>query len=875
MRLAYSGLFSWIEKNLTIVAPSRLQAAVAYQQFTLNELKLNRESWHRPDLVSIGAWLTRCWQEVQSNSSDIPSLLSPSQEHLLWKQIIQNETPDLFDANATARMTIDAYRTAVDWQISLEGALWSDGSDGSDAAQFQRWQRRFQDRCRQEHWITGADLRRALPEWIREGLCAAGNFVFLADRSFSPSIIAIVGALGSRARIVSVDYDSSPALSFPGKRFDDKPQQADYAARWARHMVEKKRVQSIGVLVPGLAASRSLISRSFQRVFDPDSSRDLLSPATVGPGYRTLAYNIHSAVPANGLPSIAAALTLLELARPRIPTASAGAILRSSWITGASEERSLRAFADYQLRRLRELDVTLAGIESASLRCPILRKIVAGVRRVVSGKKDMGSFAYWSRFVASLLQAVGWPGDQELSPAEQSAIEVWKNALSRLAALSFVSGPVSFENATAELDQLLASSEANPDLLSPIQIVDASLAGGLRFDAAIAVGLSDDDWPASPSGSPFLPLKLQREQFVPTSTPQGLRAERNRLTNALFQVAPRMALTWTGRLAPVAEKFLDAAAPAPKIWGGQTEWQAFKPALLDEQDDGQAPPFSPSENTRGGTGVIRAQSICPFRAFSEFRLHGNSPDEGCLGLDARERGGNLHRALELVWKHLKTRDKLRATPCDQLEELVASACTEAVTHDQSSSFGKLVAIVEIARLKNLVLEWLAIEAERAQNFTVETVEGEKFFELAGLRLRLRLDRIDRLANGQALLIDYKSGDQKRTKLKTPRPEEPQLLVYAAGMSGEVDGVLFAQLRARDVRPVGFTREKHFKSKTVDVEGKNWENFLDEATTEVELLARQFLSGYAAVDPLKSACDFCSQKPLCRIHEARQLGEAEE
>ncbi|HEX4168838.1 MAG TPA: PD-(D/E)XK nuclease family protein, partial [Bryobacteraceae bacterium] len=223
----------------------------------------------------------------------------------------------------------------------------------------------------------------------------------------------------------------------------------------------------------------------------------------------------------------------------------------------------------------------------------------------------------------------------------------------------------------------------------------------------------------------------------------------------------------------------------------------------------------------------------------------------------------------------RTRDRLASTDPRALEQLVEEAAAAVVRNQRASSFGKIVSAVEEQRLKDVVLEWLAIEKQRKQPFTVETVEEERYFELGGLRLRLRLDRIDRLPNGQLLLIDYKSGEQKRKKLEGERPEEPQLLVYAAGIGNQVDGILFAQLKSRDVRAVGFTRDKHFVSRTVDVEGSRWEHFLDEGIAKVELLATEFKSGRAAVAPLPHACEFCAQKPLCRIREQLAIGEETE
>jgi RecB family exonuclease len=158
---------------------------------------------------------------------------------------------------------------------------------------------------------------------------------------------------------------------------------------------------------------------------------------------------------------------------------------------------------------------------------------------------------------------------------------------------------------------------------------------------------------------------------------------------------------------------------------------------------------------------------------------------------------------------------------------------------------------------------------------VETVEEERSFEVPGLRLRLRVDRIDRLQNGNLLLIDYKSGSMSRNKLKCPRPPEPQLLVYASAVEGPVDGVFFAELQSRDPRVIGLSREKHFESKSVDVKGAEWDSYVSEAESEIVRLANEFVQGYAAVHPISGACEYCAAKSICRVNEIGGQEEADE
>ena len=77
-------------------------------------------------------------------------------------------------------------------------------------------------------------------------------------------------------------------------------------------------------------------------------------------------------------------------------------------------------------------------------------------------------------------------------------------------------------------------------------------------------------------------------------------------------------------------------------------------------------------------------------------------------------------------------------------------------------------------------EWLALEKKRPP-FQVIEQETERSLELSGLRLRLKIDRIDQLEDGGQLLIDYKTGMTSIQDWLTERLRQPQLPLYALNM----------------------------------------------------------------------------------------------
>jgi ATP-dependent helicase/nuclease subunit B len=858
MRLACAEFPVSFDKEAIIVTPSPLLAAVAAQQFSSYQLNQGVDAWRRPATYSINAYLAACWQEARYNAANIPTLLSPAQERLLWQSVIEQQHPDLFDVNAIAGMARRAARLIAEWHIPTEGDAWN---DHPDAQQFQLWRKDFRRKCQDEGWVTRSDLWRLLPKWIASGYCSPDPVIFAGFSTVTPAFEQLRRSLADRAAMepLSSPHPRQPA---PIKSCVDFNQEIEQAARWARAMFEQKPSCSIGVFLPDLSTHQALVQRTFEQVFYPS--------ATLHPGFRNgPVFHVAASASLRNHPLIASALLLLELAQPRIDHSDASAILRCPFIARAAPERNARALADLRLRRLGELDVSIGQMQWATKECVLLSRLWPAVCRILQNRSHQMDLPLWSGFIGDLLHAVGWPGDSELTSEEQELVEKWKDALSVLASLGLVSPRVSYGTALAHLHRLLdAASSDTDDWLSPVQILDAADVSGLEFDCAFVTGVSDETWPPPVQLSPLVPLKLQRAQEVPGSSPAGAQLERERITRSLFSAAPVVVGTYSGSLSPVAHRFTKTTTAEFSSWEGKLPRQSYTPTSLEQIDDSNARPYLATGETRGGTHIIKAQSLCPFRAFAEMRLHADTLQDACFGLDARERGGLLHKALQLVWQELQTQTRLRLTPDNQLRSVVAEAVSLATTGEQDGPFHEQNSLAERERLEELILNWLRLECTRKQPFTVETTELERSFEIDGLQLRLRIDRVDRVKNGRLVLIDYKSGKPMRKQLEGERPAEPQLLVYAAALGNDVDGIFFGQLKPRELRAVGFSREKHFADRTAEVK-QDWDAFMQESRENVGRITRGFLEGFAAVAPIEGACNYCGMRPLCRVNESKQ------
>jgi RecB family exonuclease len=127
--------------------------------------------------------------------------------------------------------------------------------------------------------------------------------------------------------------------------------------------------------------------------------------------------------------------------------------------------------------------------------------------------------------------------------------------------------------------------------------------------------------------------------------------------------------------------------------------------------------------------------------------------------------------------------------------------------------------------------------------------------------------MDRLASGGHAIIDYKTGGNPTPRRwDPPRPDEPQLALYAVAAKEEVTAVAFAKVRPGEMRFMGYSRDDKAIPKVQ--KAKAWQPLLQSWKTEAESLGASFARGDAGVDPKKDlmTCRYCGLETLCRVYE---------
>jgi ATP-dependent helicase/DNAse subunit B len=292
---------------------------------------------------------------------------------------------------------------------------------------------------------------------------------------------------------------------------------------------------------------------------------------------------------------------------------------------------------------------------------------------------------------------------------------------------------------------------------------------------------------------------------------------------------------------------------------------------------------------RGGNALLKTQSQCAFRAFATSRLGAETWEAAEVGLSAAERGQLLHSVVHAIWggppNGIRSWEELQGIA--DRSAFVAERVDEVMRNevpDAAREMPPRYLVLEARRLTRLVANWLEYEAARLP-FTVVATELKSLVEIGGLKLDLRLDRIDRLNDGSLLVVDYKTGDISPKVWDTPRPEDVQLPLYggfALDPGSELGGLVFAKIRAGDVTFTGRVRDAAgtlgglsnlsalAKTQLSAEQLLNWRN-------EILRLAGDYLEGRADVDPVdpRITCKRCELQSLCRIQERPVVALEEE
>jgi probable DNA repair protein len=466
-------------------------------------------------------------------------------------------------------------------------------------------------------------------------------------------------------------------------------------------------------------------------------------------------------------------------------------------------------------------------------------RVISALRETLPASQ---SPSQWASQIDDSLGQLNWPGSAALDSVEYQLVNRWRELLNDLARLELVIPSMSLQEALSRLQTLAAETVFQPESEgAAVQLLGPLEAAGMEFDQLWISGLSAANWPPAGRPSPLLSRQLQRDYEMPDAEPGNTLAYAERVLVRLAGSTGVLTCSYpmtdgdaeqspAGLLGEIAEVASESQADPGWYAANLVRCVRFE-KLMDDP----VPPVTLEEKVTGGAATLQRQLTDPFSAFAYGRL-GIRPIQALMsGLPANVRGSLIHDALHDLYRELPSRKDIASWTSEDLDRRIPGAIAHAFARIESRADDTLRSLLQLEkrRVSELLQQVVALDTERG-DFEIVDLEASLELLIEQLRLRLRIDRIDRLSNDELVILDYKTGQRRQFVNASMEPDDLQLVVYACAVTEPVAGLGFVNVDSRHVDLSGAGTEI-----TPDLD---WEAALAGWRQEVVMAALQLQKG---------------------------------
>ena len=795
----YHWLPGAVADNGTVVTANRRLARVLQQEYAARQVAEGVLAWRPPAIKAWPDWLDTLLEEAAGQES-LPTRINHHHSMLLWDRCLRKELDgEVVGATNLVRLARDAWQRLADWDIGIREIARH--AQSRDHKAFAAAAGRYAALLDGRNWVDEAGLASRVCQLLGAGrIRVSGRYTFAGFDRSKPIVDRVRQFLLDQGCVIDVAPPRAATTS-QLHAYDNADAELRAAGAWARDRLEEGPGKRIGIVVNGLERDAERMAGLVREGLIPGYRLSQELPASalnVSFGRRLAAY-----------PAVSTAILWLRWLTRELGANDVCHLLRSPLIgVGPIEGRArlelrVRGMPD---RKWSAAMVTAAlrGKEEAPDAADWLQR-AAALTHARRSMPETASPADWAIRFNDALRAAGWPGVETLDSGDFQLINRWRDLLNDLARMDLVCPRMSIDAALNQLDSMATEAVFQPEAdITQVHLLGPLEASGLEFDALWLAGVTTAEWPAHGNPSVLVSRRLQEQNGMPDAVPDDTVEYARNLLAHLCAAAPEVVCSYP-RSVDDAEQLPSAllATCEHALGEGPADpgWHAAK--LFCDVDivvvDDRVPAIRTAERLTGGAATLQNQLTDPATAFIGGRLGVRTLDVQASGLAPLLRGNLVHDALYQLYFERPSRDQVAAWK--DSDDRISSAVDFAFSkHErQADDVLRSLLALERSRVGGLLGEFLAIDVERGR-FQVVDVERKVELAESGVGIELRIDRVDRLEDGRLVIIDYKTGAEKKLLDSTGAPREVQLVAYACAIEEPVAALALANV---DSRVVGF------------------------------------------------------------------------
>ena len=865
----------FLEQRQLILTPGKRLARDITRSWVAQQHS-NRSVVVTPRVEALDGWLEGMWSEW-AELGRLPSLrlLSHQQELVVWQQIIKEDIAELDGFSLMhPRAAASRAKTARDrlllFQAERVDGLWSHFQFDEDCRVFARWAQQFEQRLSQLAATTRYDAYQQMLtasgfEKESVGLYAAPKLAPLPQR-----------VLEHLCQVTLIEPPCRQQDDVVAVAFSSRETELAAAAEWAYENSQQANAR-IAIVLLDLEADRDQLEYRLREQFDCLDAQ-----------YNDLPVNFSTGMSLGTTPMYRDLLLALEWETRSLSRAEWLALLRSPFLPFSHEQpQQTLTLIDRQFQT-GSAEISLESTLHMSVTVMPESTLATTLRTLRSSRQQLGvkSLSEWSDVLRERLNIWQWPARASLDSIEYQQLDRLDSSLDALADLAVVLPHQTFDSTLTLWRAVLSDAMFQPKTpYDSVQVMGPLEALGGQYTAMWICGAQQSTFPAKRRIEPFLPLPLQKALGLPEMDEHARHDAATQMLGIWRADSTTLMMTYhesDGGLPTKPSCLITEKAECGEtasLWGRWHAIQAVEAMPLD-----LALPV-PEGHRTGGTSLIKDQAACPFRALVKHRLRPTSLATAVMGFSSAERGALLHEALFRFWREVDSQQQLNLLSDDALHATLDSAVQGALQDLQATCerrgfslrerVGPACWDLEKKYCRQVLLPWLQLEQKREGPFRVAEAEQAHRLRLGELELSLRPDRVDELADGRRMVIDYKTRAPARSQWMGARPGEPQLPLYAL-LDNKIEGIAFASMTEQPPQFVGLgealgltgQNERPLQAQTKGV-AEQWQELVEAWRSSLTALANDFIAGNARVDPVSGACRYCNLSSVCRVRQLEQ------